>query len=248
MTATRSPAERAMFEARYFRRCRAGDGQAREVLVRRYLPLAKRIAQRFRGRGEPLEDLVQVASLALVHAIDRFDPARGTAFSTFAVPTVTGELKRHFRDKSRLVRPPRALYDLRGRIDKAVDELSPDLGRAPTAAEIAEYLGSTVELVLEAREATEACRVASLDGLREDDAPPLEERLAADEPGFDRVDGSATLTTLLAQLPRRERRILCLRYIADLTQAEVGALVGVSQMQVSRLERAALASLQRDAA
>jgi RNA polymerase sigma-B factor len=237
-----------MFDARYFRRARAGDTQARDALVRRYLPLAKSIAQRFRGRSEPMDDLVQVASLGLVQAIDRFDPARGTTFSTFAVPTITGELKRYFRDKTRLVRPPRAMYDLRGRIDKAVDELSPDLGRAPTVAEVAEYLGSTVELVLEAREATEACRVASLDGLREDDEPPLEERIPDEEPGFDRVEHSATLATLLERLPKRERRILCLRYGAELTQSEVGALVGVSQMQVSRLERSALAALRHRAA
>jgi RNA polymerase sigma-B factor len=244
----RSRAQRENFEARYFRRRSAGDPHAREVLVQRYLPLAKTIAQRFRGRGEPMDDLVQVASVALVQAIDRFDPARGTAFSTFAVPTITGELKRYFRDKTRLVRPPRAMYDLRGRIDKAVDALAPDLGRAPTVSELAAYLGTTDELVLEAREATDACRVASLDSVHEDDEPPLAERIPDEEPGFNRVERSATLATLLARLPARERRILCLRYIEELTQTEVGARVGVSQMQVSRLERSALEALQRGAA
>jgi RNA polymerase sigma-B factor len=244
----RSRSERALFEARSFRHCRAGDSQARETLVRRYLPLAKSIASRFRGRGEPLDDLVQVASVALVQAIDRYDPARGTAFSTFAVPTITGEVRRYFRDKTRLVRPPRPMYDLRGRIDKAVDELAPDLGRAPTPVEIADYLGTTVELVLEARETTDACRVASLDGVHEEDEQPLAERIPDVEPGFDRVERSATLATLLAKLPVRERRILRLRYIEELTQTQVGALVGVSQMQVSRLERLALEELQRYAA
>jgi RNA polymerase sigma-B factor len=246
--ARRTRAERAAFEARYFRRRDAGDRQARDALVQRYLPLAATIAQRFRGRGEPMDDLVQVASLALVQAIDRFDPARGTAFSTFAVPTITGELKRYFRDKTRLVRPPRAMYDLRGRIDKAVDELAPELGRAPTVTEIAHYLATSDELVLEAREATDACRVASLDGADEHDEPALAERIADEEPGYQHVERSATLATMLARLPARQRRILCLRYIAQLTQTEVGARVGVSQMQVSRLERSALQTLQHGAA
>jgi RNA polymerase sigma-B factor len=201
-----------------FARARAGDTSAREQLAERYLPLARRLARRYQRSEEPLEDLVQVASLGLLKAIDRFDTGRDVGFSSFAVPTILGELKRHFRDRTWSVRVPRDLQELALRVDRTVAELSLGKHRAPTVAELAEALDVDEEQVLEAL------------------------RAAGD--GFKRAEERATLAPLLAHVSSRERLVLMLRFGEDLTQAEIGERIGVSQMQVSRLIRQALIRLR----
>jgi RNA polymerase sigma-B factor len=226
-----------------------GDGAARDQLVERYLPLATHLAQRYHRGAEPLDDLVQVASIGLLKAIDRFDPARGTAFSTFAVPTIAGELKRHFRDKGWALRVPRALQESAQRVDRATDRLVDELGRAPTAAEVAGALGLTPEQVLEAREAATARRADSLDRPCGDDqdAAAVIDTVGADEPGYLQAEQSTTLEVMMSVLSDREREVLRLRFAEDLTQSEIGQRVGVSQMHVSRLLRRAIARLRETA-
>jgi RNA polymerase sigma-B factor len=229
---------------------RTGDPQAREQLVERFLPLARQLARRYQRGGEPLDDLVQVASLGLVKAVDRFDPDRATAFSSFAVPTILGELKRHFRDKGWSVRVPRDLQELAVRVDRVSDELSRELGRAPTPAEIAERTGATLEQVLEAREAAGAYRAVSLDRSREDDdeeADAVGRAFGAEDPGFGLAEDAATVARLMRVLGDREREVLRLRFEEDLTQSEIGERVGVSQMHVSRLIRQSIARLREAA-
>jgi RNA polymerase sigma-B factor len=229
---------------------RHGDPAAREALVQRFLPLARQLARRYQHGGEQLDDLIQVASLGLLKAIDRFDPARETAFSSFAVPTILGELKRHFRDKGWSVRVPRDLQELAVRVDRVTDELSRRLGRAPSVAEIAESIGTTVEQVLEAREASAAYRAVSLDRPRDDDDESetgVGAHVGIEDPGFRVAEDAATVERLMRVLSEREREVLRLRFAEDLTQSEIGQRVGVSQMHVSRLIRHAVAQL-RDAA
>jgi RNA polymerase sigma-B factor len=238
--------ERQLF-ARYRRR---HDLAAREELVERFLPLAAHLAKRYGYVGEPLEDLVQVASVGLLKAIDRYEPERGTAFSSFAVPTIAGELKRHFRDRGWAVRVPRDLQEIAQRVDRTTDRLIHALGRAPTVSEIADELGITFEQVLEAREAAGARRAESLDRPcgNDQDAAELVDTLGAPEPGYLRAEQSATLEAMMTSvLSDREREILKLRFAEDLTQSEIGERVGVSQMHVSRLLRQAVSRL-RDAA
>jgi RNA polymerase sigma-B factor len=234
--------ERQLF-ARYRGR---HDLAAREELVERFLPLATGLAQRYRRGTEPLEDLVQVASLGLLKAIDRFDPERGSAFSSFAVPTIAGELKRYFRDKGWAVRVPRDLQDSALRVDRTTDRLVHELGRAPTVSEIADELGIIVEQVFEAREAAAAHRADSLDRPCGDDqdANPLADTLGATEPGYLQAEQSATLEAMMSVLTDREREILRLRFAEDLTQSEIGRRVGVSQMHISRLLRDAVTRLR----
>jgi len=227
-----------------------GDPAAREQLVERFLPLARQLARRYQRGGEQLDDLVQVASLGLLKAIDRFDPARETAFSSFAVPTILGELKRHFRDKGWAVRVPRDLQELAVKVDKIADEMSRELGRAPTPAEISERTGSSLEQVLEAREASAAYRAVSLDRPRtdeDDDGDSYADAVGADDPGFRLAEASATVERLMRVLSDREREVLRLRFEEDLTQSEIGARVGVSQMHVSRLIRQSIARLRDEA-
>jgi RNA polymerase sigma-B factor len=229
---------------------RHGDQAAREQLVERFLPLARQLARRYQHGGEQLDDLVQVASLGLLKAIDRFDPARETAFSSFAVPTILGELKRHFRDKGWSVRVPRDLQELAVRVDRVTDELGRELGRAPTLAEVAERTGSTEEQVLEAREAAGAYRAVSLDRPRDDDEEGeggMGEAVGAEDPGFGVAEDAATVERLMRVLSAREREVLRLRFAEDLTQSEIGSRVGVSQMHVSRLIRQAVSQLRRAA-
>jgi RNA polymerase sigma-B factor len=228
---------------------RERDAAAREALVERFLPLARQLARRYHRGAEPLDDLVQVASLGLLKAIDRFDPGREVAFSSYAVPTILGELKRHFRDKGWSVRVPRDLQELAVRVERTGDELTRRLGRAPTLAEIAGEVGVTTEQVLEAREAVGAYRAVSLDRPREDDedGERLTRAVGAEDPGFQRAEEAATVERLMAVLSEREREVLRLRLEEDLTQSQIGARIGVSQMHVSRLIRQALARL-RDAA
>ncbi|MEA2313227.1 MAG: polymerase sigma-B factor, partial [Solirubrobacteraceae bacterium] len=208
------------------------DPAAREALVQRFLPLARQLARRYQRAGEPLDDLVQVASLGLLKAIDRFDPARETAFSSFAVPTILGELKRHFRDKGWSVRVPRDLQELAVRVDRVGEDIAREIGRAPTPAEIAERIGATTEQVLEAREAAGAYRAVSLDRPRDEDEDDggIADSVGVEDPGFRLAEASATVERLMRVLTDREREVLRLRFEEDLTQSEIGARVGVSQM------------------
>ena len=228
-----------------------GDPAAREQLVERFLPLARQLARRYQRGGEQLDDLVQVASLGLLKAIDRFDPARETAFSSFAVPTILGELKRHFRDKGWSVRVPRDLQEMAVKVDRVADEMSRELGRAPTPGEIGERTGASQEQVLEAREASAAYRAVSLDRPRsddEEDGDSYADAVGADDPGFRLAEDSATVDRLMRVLSEREREVLRLRFEEDLTQSEIGQRVGVSQMHVSRLIRQSIARLREEAA
>jgi RNA polymerase sigma-B factor len=227
----------------------AGDQAAREALVERFLPLARQLARRYQRGGEPLEDLVQVASLGLLKAIDRFEPDRDTAFSSFAVPTILGELKRHFRDRGWSVRVPRDLQELAVRVERVADDLARELGRAPTPAEIGDHIGVSSEQVLEAREAAGAYRAISLDRPRDDeeDGDGMADTMGAEDPGFGLAEDAATVEQLMTVLSEREREVLRLRFAEDLTQSEIGARVGVSQMHVSRLIRQAVARLRQAA-
>ena len=227
-----------------------GDPAAREQLVERFLPLARQLARRYQRGGEQLDDLVQVASLGLLKAIDRFDPERATAFSSFAVPTILGELKRHFRDKGWSVRVPRDLQELAVKVDRVSDEMSRELGRAPTPAEIAERTGTTLEQVLEAREASSAYRAVSLDRPRTDDeeeGDSYADAVGELDPGFRHAEDAATIERLMEVLTDREREVLRLRFEEDLTQSEIGRRVGVSQMHVSRLIRQSISRLRDEA-
>jgi RNA polymerase sigma-B factor len=227
-----------------------GDPAAREQLVTRFLPLARQLARRYQRGGEQLDDLVQVASLGLLKAIDRFDPARETAFSSFAVPTILGELKRHFRDKGWSVRVPRDLQELAVKVDRVADEMSRELGRSPTPMEIAERTSTTLEQVLEAREASAAYRAVSLDRPRtddEDDSESYADAMGGEDPGFRLAEDAATVERLMRVLSDREREVLRLRFEEDLTQSEIGDRVGVSQMHVSRLIRQSIARLRDEA-
>jgi RNA polymerase sigma-B factor len=224
---------------------REGDTAAREALVERFLPLARQLARRYQRGGEPLDDLNQVASLGLLKAIDRFEPDRPTAFSSFAVPTILGELKRHFRDRGWSVRVPRDLQEMSVRVEKVSETMSRQLGRAPTPAEIAAEIGITTERVLEAREAAGAYRAVSLDRPREDEeGEGMAETFGIEDPGFGLAEDAATVESLMSVLSDREREVLRLRFVEDLTQSEIGARVGVSQMHVSRLIRQAVARLR----
>lgn len=232
-----------------FALARAGDEHARGELVERYLPLARRLARRYQRSDEPQEDLMQVASLGLVKAVDRYDSSRETAFSSFAVPTILGELRRHFRDRTWSVRVPRELQELVLRVDKTAASLSSEHGRAPTVAEIAAAMEVSEEQVLEALQAAGAYRVGSLDAPRagggEDSArESVGDAIGVREGGFERAEERATLGPLFAHITERERLVLTLRFVEDLTQAEIGEQIGVSQMQVSRLIRQALARLR----
>jgi RNA polymerase sigma-B factor len=241
-TAARDRADRALF-VRY-RRNR--DARTQQELVERFLPLARWLAHRYHGGAEPLDDLVQVASLGLVKAIDRFDPERGLSFSTFAVPTITGEIKRHFRDCTWAVRPPRHLQDLSLLVDRAITRLSGDLHRAPTVPELAAAVQSDEEQVLEALQARGAAHAVSLHSpaFGDEDAATLGDLVGVPEDGFDHAEARATLARLLRSVTRREREVLRLRFEEDMTQAEIGAIIGVSQMQASRIIRQAIQRLQ----
>ena len=242
---------RAVEERRLFaRNRRRDDPAARAALVERFLPMAKMLARRYNGGAEPLDDLVQVASLGLLKAIDRFDPDRGTAFSTFAVPTILGELKRHFRDKGWSVRVPRDLQELTLRVERASDLLEHELRRSPTPGEIAERLAISVEQVLDAYQAAGAHRADSLDRTTSDDDQDdrhVVDSLGDEDPGYGQAEDAATLGRLMSVLSDRERELLRLRFAEDLTQSEIGDRVGLSQMHVSRLLRHAVAQLREAA-
>jgi RNA polymerase sigma-B factor len=239
----RAHQDRALFERYLDRR----DPVDRELLVERFLPLARQLARRYQRPEEPFDDLFQVACLGLVKAIDRFDLSRDVAFSSYAVPTILGEIKRYFRDRTWSVRVPRDLQELALRVDRKVTELSTDLRRQPTVDEIAEAVGIETEQVLEALEAAGAYRATSLSLPRngeDDGGETLGDSLGISEDGFALAEDRATLERLLQTVAPREREVLRLRFEEDLTQAEIGELIGVSQMQVSRIIRQSLQRLR----
>jgi RNA polymerase sigma-B factor len=225
------------------------DSAAREELIRRHYPLAEYLARRFRGRGEPLEDLTQVASIGLIKAIDRFDPTRDVKFSTYATATIVGEIKRHFRDKGWALRVPRRLQEVAMQVGRALSDLSQELGRSPNVPEIAERTGLTEEEVLEGMEASHAYSAVSLDAPAGDDDEPAGLRtLGAEDESIELLEGWASVAPALRALPQRERRILYLRFFRGLTQTQIAQDLGISQMHVSRLLARALSSLRQEVA
>lgn len=214
-----------------------GDPAYRDALTTLHLPLVEYLAKRFKDRGEPLDDLVQVGSVGLLKAIDRFDLDRGVEFSTYATPTIVGELKRYFRDKGWAVRVPRRLQELSLRLNKVVAQLTQDLGRAPTVKETARYANVSEDDVLEALECAQAYSTTSLDAPsgEEHDAPMRMDRLGDEDLRLDHLEYFASLAPLIEQLPERERAILYLRFFGGKTQSQIADQVGISQMHVSRL-------------
>jgi RNA polymerase sigma-B factor len=225
--------------------------ELRAMLAERYLPLARSIARRYARGSEPLDDLVQVASVGLLKALERFDPERGIAFSSFAVPTIAGELRRYFRDRTWAVRPPRDLQERALAVEKVVNELTNRLGRSPTVRQIGQALELSDEAVLEALEASRAGTATSLSVPRgredEDGDHTLEASIGAEEDGFAVAEHRVVIQQLAACLTDREREVVSLRFEQDLTQEEIGKRIGVSQMQVSRVLRQALAKLAAEA-
>ncbi|MFB7472872.1 RNA polymerase sigma factor SigF [Kitasatospora sp. NPDC056184] len=218
----------------------------RDTLIELNLPLVRYASARFRSRNEPMEDIVQVGTIGLIKAIDRFDPERGVEFPTFAMPTVVGEIKRFFRDTSWSVRVPRRLQELRLALTKAGDELSQRLDRSPTVAELAVCLGVSEEDVVEGLAVGNAYTASSLDSSpsEEDGEGPLAERLGYEDLALEGVEYRESLKPLLAKLPPRERRIIMLRFFGNLTQSQIGEEIGISQMHVSRLLTRTLTQLR----
>jgi RNA polymerase sigma-B factor len=219
---------------------------ARDALIALHLPLVEHLARRFAGRGEPLDDLVQVGTIGLIKSVDRFDLDRGVEFSTYATPTVVGEIKRHFRDKGWAVRVPRRLQELRLSLGAATEDLSHSLGRAPTVGEIAARLSLSQEEVLEGLESANAYSAVSLDaGADTEDGPAaMLDTLGVEDGELEGVEYRESLRPLLAQLAPRERQILLLRFFRGMTQSQIAAEVGISQMHVSRLLARTLAQLR----
>lgn len=219
---------------------------ARESLVHLHLPLVQHCAHRFRNRGEPHEDLVQVGTIGLLKSIDRFDPERGVEFSTYATPTIIGEIKRYFRDKGWAIRVPRRLQELRMQIGSATAELTQTLGRSPTPRELGEAIGHSVEEIVEALESGNAYSTVSLDGSGDaGESTSLMDSMGADDIHLEHVDIRESIRPMLDQLGSREKQILLLRYFKNMTQSEIAAEIGVSQMHVSRLLARTLASLRQ---
>jgi RNA polymerase sigma-B factor len=230
---------------------RNGDLAAREELVERFLPLARDLALRYTYTDEPFDDLLQVASLGLIKAIDRFEPSRGTKFTSYAAPTILGELKRHFRDKGWALHVPRDLQERTLAVSRETEALSKELGRSPKVREVAGALGCTVEDVLEAQEAAASYEAASLDApaTREDgDAAALVELMGEEDTSYELVESRDAIVSTWQALPEVERKVLELRFMHDLTQREIGERIGYSQMHVSRLLRRALNRLETAAA
>jgi RNA polymerase sigma-B factor len=218
----------------------------RDTLIELNLPLVRYAAARFRSRNEPMEDIIQVGTIGLIKAIDRFDNQRGVEFPTFAMPTIIGEIKRFFRDTSWSVRVPRRLQELRLSLTRAGDELAQKLDRSPTVAELAAVLGVTEEDVVEGLAVGNAYTASSLDTAPtdEDGDGPLAERLGYEDAAMEGVEYRESLKPLLARLPARERRIIMLRFFGNMTQSQIGEEIGISQMHVSRLLTRTLATLR----
>lgn len=221
-----------------------GDSAARDRLVEEMMPLVHSLARRYAGRGEPYEDLVQVGAIGLIKAIDRFDLERGLELSTYAVPTIVGEIRRHFRDRSWSVHVPRRMKELSLRVSRLVDDLSSELGRAPTVTEIAAAAEVVEEDVIEALETARAHTATSLSTpVGSGGDLTLIDTLAEDEAGFETLERGSVVRTGLEALTERERRIVVLRFVKGLTQSEIASEMGISQMHVSRLLRGALAAM-----
>ena len=230
----------------FIRAQRFDDAAAREQLITQFMPLARKLAMRYRNSSQPLEDLVQVAHLGLVKAVDRFDPEREVRFSSFAVPTILGELRRHFRDTGWVVHVPRALKERTATLDQASARLGARTARAPSAAELAEHTGIPLEEVLETMEAASSYDALSLDA---PSAATVEDQTLADtlpqeESGFELVEYESVISATMEVLSERERTVLALRFQEDLTQTEIAERVGISQMQVSRLLRRTMERLR----
>jgi RNA polymerase sigma-B factor len=243
------PSQRDELRRKFVAFAESRDKDLRDELIEAHLGLAEYLARRFSNRGEPLDDLVQVASVGLLKAVDRFDPERGVEFSTYATHTVVGELKRHFRDKGWAVRAPRRMQELYLRLGKVVANLSQELGRSPTIPELANEAQVSEEEVLEALEAGQAYRFASLDAPSpgDEDNETMAAHLGEEDPQLVDAEHRATLSPLIARLPPREQTILHMRFFEGLTQSEIAQRLGISQMHVSRLLARSLAQL-RDAA
>jgi RNA polymerase sigma-B factor len=230
-----------------FRRYAAERRQAdRDALVNRFLPMARKLALRYARGSEPIEDLEQVAALGLIKAVDRYDPDRGFAFTSFAVPTILGELRRHFRNHAWTAHVPRAVQERVMAIRRATDELAEAGVRNPTVRRLAEHMGETEEDVIDAMAAAASTDRVPLDAPaqgRDDEALPLAERLGHEDPGYERVNDRRTVASVLPVLTDREREVLSLRFFGGLSQTEIAERIGVSQMQVSRVLRAALTRL-----
>jgi RNA polymerase sigma-B factor len=209
----------------------------RDTLVEMHLPLVEYLARRFRNRGEPLDDLIQVATIGLIKSVDRFDLERGVEFSTYATPTIVGEIKRHFRDKGWAIRVPRRLQELKLALAKATSELSQRNGRAPTVAELARQLEMTEDEILEGLESANAYSAVSLDApdTGDDDSPAVSDSLGATDEALEGVEYRESLKPLLERLPPREKKILLLRFFGNMTQSQIAAELDISQMHVSRL-------------
>jgi RNA polymerase sigma-B factor len=226
---------------------RAGDATARDRIVERYMPLVRSVASRYGGRGEPLEDLVQVGAIGLVLAIERFDVERGTQFTTYAVPTIVGEIQRHFRDRAWAVHVPRRMKELSLRLTRTIESATADLGRAPTIAELAETIGIDEDEVVEALETYHAYSTRSLSqplGPGGSDEETMEDVLGETESGYDEVEDGVLVEAGLSALDARERAIIEMRFFEGLTQSEIAARIGISQMHVSRLLRRALVTMR----
>lgn len=224
-----------------------GDMDAREKLVMSHLNLVRFIANKFKNRGEPIDDLIQVGYLGLLKAIDRFDPSRGLEFTTFATPTIMGEIKRHFRDKGWSVRVPRRLQELSAKVNQATDTLTSQLQRSPTIAEIADYLDATVDEVLEAMESSSAYSSVSLEapsGADDDDTPSVLDRYATEDSDLAFTDDRIIIEEALASFSPRERDVIEMRFLKGMTQIEIAEKLGISQVQVSRLLRRTLKKIQ----
>ena len=230
---------------RLFRELRAReDPEIRTKLIESHLGLVEYLARRFSGRGEPLDDLIQVATIGLVKAVDRFDPQREVEFSTYATPTIVGELKRHFRDKGWAVRVPRRLQELNLRLGGVIGQLSQDLQRSPTVAEIAVASEASQEEVLEALDSAHAYSLISLDAAASEEGLSYHEQIGSEDEALEALEDRVSVGPLLRQLPPRERHMLHLRFFKGMTQSEIAQELGISQMHVSRLLAKTLATLR----
>lgn len=224
-----------------------GDVEAREKLVMSHMNLVRFLANKFKNRGEPLDDLIQVGYLGLLKAIDRFDPSRGLEFTTYATPTIMGEIKRHFRDKGWSVRVPRRLQELSAKVNQATDVLTTELQRSPKIEEIAEYLDASVDEVLEAMESSSAYSSVPLEGTcnnDNDDAPSVLDRYATEDSALNFTDDRLIIEEALKGFSPREREVIDLRFLQGMTQIEIAEQLGISQVQVSRLLRRTLKKIQ----
>ena len=224
-----------------------GDEEAREQLIVSHLNLVRFLASKFKNRGEPIEDLMQVGTIGLIKAIDRFDPARGLEFTTFATPTIMGEIKRHFRDKGWSVRVPRRLQELSAKVNQTTDDLTRELQRPPSVAEVAERLGASVDEVLEAMESSSAYSSVPLEGAgqnADDDAPSVIDHYATEDDDLAASDDRIVIEDAMSEFTPREQEIVNMRFQQGMTQVEIAQKLGISQVQVSRMLRKVLKQVQ----